>query len=104
MTPVRKGCLMNLSTICALLLASPFVVSLLDLSIELLPWGVRLGQRIVTFRQGPITPVTTHAFEQEVHDLLREMGRVILQWVLNHLETSDLSQVPALVDFDHHVY
>jgi len=95
---------MNLSTIGPVLLASPFVASLLELTIELLPWVVRLGQRIVTFRQGPITPVTSHAFERDLQDLLREMGRVIVQWVFNHLETSDLSQVPALVDFDHHVY
>src|SRR5437588_5921901 len=95
---------MNLSTICPVLLASPFVDALLELSIELLPWVVRLGQRIVTFRQGPITPLTSHAFERDLQDLLREMGRVIVQWVFNHLETSDLSQVPALVDFDHNVY
>ena len=95
---------MNLSTICPVLLASPFVDALLELSIELLPWVVRLGQRIVTFRQGPLTPLTSHAFERDLQDLLREMGRVIVQWVFNHLETSDLSQVPALVHFDHHVY
>ena len=95
---------MNRFTIGPLLLASPFVASLLELTIELLPWVVRLGQRIVTFRQGPITPVTSHAFERDLQDVLREMGRVIVQWVFNHLETSDLSQVPALVDFDHHVY
>src|SRR5215471_7199797 len=95
---------MNLSTICPLLLASPFVASLLELTIELLPWMVRLGQRIVTFRQGPITPVTSHAFERDLQDLLREMGRVIVQWVFNHLETSDLSQVSGLVEFDHQVY
>jgi hypothetical protein len=95
---------MNLSTICPLLLASPFVASLLELTIELLPWVVRLGQRIVTFRQGPLTPVTSHAFEGDLQDLLREMGRVILQWVFNHLETSDLSQSPALVHFDRNVY
>ena len=95
---------MNLSTICSLLLTSPFVASLLDLTIELLPWIVRLGQRIVTFRQGPITPVTSHAFERDVHDVLREMGRVIVQWVYNHLERSDLSAVPDLVNFDHHIY
>jgi hypothetical protein len=74
---------MDLSIICPALSASPFVASLLELTIELLPWVVRLGQRIVTFRQGPITPVTSHAFEQEVHDLLREMGRIIVQWVFN---------------------
>jgi hypothetical protein len=95
---------MTLSTICPLLLATPFVASLLELTIELLPWIARLGQRIVTFRQGPITPVTSHAFERDLQELLREMGRIILQWVFNHLETSDLNQVPALVNFDHNVY
>src|SRR5206468_8969056 len=100
----RKGCLMNLSTICPLLLASPFVASLVELTAELLPLIAQLGQQIVAFRQGPITPVTGHAFERQLQDLLREIGRRIMQWVFNHLETSDLSQVPALVNFDHNVY
>ena len=95
---------MKLSTICSVLSASPFVDSLLELTLALLPWVVRLGRRIVAFRQGPITAVTSHAFERDLQDLLREMGRVIVQWVFNHLETSDLSQVPAVVDFDHNVY
>jgi hypothetical protein len=95
---------MTLSTICPLLLATPFAASLLELTIELFPLVARLGQRIVSFRQGPITPVTSHAFEQELQELLREMGRTIFQWVANHLETGDLSRVPALLDFDHYVY
>jgi hypothetical protein len=95
---------MTLSTICPLLLATPFAASLLELTIELLPLIARLGQRIVSFRQGPITPVTSHAFEQELQEVLREMGRTIFQWVVNHLETDNLSHVPALVDFDHNVY
>ena len=95
---------MSLSTICPLLLATPFVASLLELTIELLPLIARLGQRIVSFRQGPITPVTAHAFEQDLQEMLREIGRTIFQWVVNHLETDNLSQVPALVDFDHDVY
>jgi hypothetical protein len=48
---------MTLSTICPLLLATPFAASLLELTIELFPLIARLGQRIVSFRQGPITPV-----------------------------------------------
>lgn len=95
---------MTLSTICPLLLATPFVASLLALTAELLPLIARLGQRIVAFRQGPSTPVTCHDFERDLQDLLREIGRIIVQWVFNHLETSDLSQAPAQVNFDHHVY
>jgi hypothetical protein len=95
---------MTLSTICRLLLATPFVASLLALTADLLPLIAQLGQRIVAFRQGPITPVTCHDFERDLQDLLREIGRIILQWVFNHLETSDLSQAPALINFDHNVY
>jgi hypothetical protein len=95
---------MTLSTICPLLLATPFGASLLELTIALLPLIARLGQRIVSFRQGLITPVTAHAFEQDLQVILREMGRTICQWVVNHLETDDLSQAPALVEFDGNVY
>lgn len=95
---------MDLSTICPLLLATPFAASLLELTIELRPLIARLGQRIVSFRQGPITPVTAHAFEQDLQELLREMGRTIFQWVVNHLEADDKNQAAALCHFDHNVY
>jgi hypothetical protein len=95
---------MSLSTICPPLLATPFVASLLELTVALLPLIGRLGQRIVMFRQGPITPACAHAFETELQEILREMGRVIVQWVYNHLETKDLSQAPPALHFDHNVY
>jgi len=95
---------MSLSTICPLLLATPFAASLLDLTLELLPLIARLGQCIVRFRLRPITPVTAHAFEKDLQEVLREMGRIIFQWVVNHLETDDLCQTPALVEFDHDLY
>jgi hypothetical protein len=95
---------MSLSTICPLLLATPFVASLLELTAELVPLIAQLGRRIVRFRQGPITPVTTNAFEQDLQDLLRDIGRTIFQWVVNHLETEDLDQAPALIHCDHEVY
>lgn len=95
---------MTLSTISALLLATPFAASLLELTIELLPLIAQLGLRIVSFRQGPITPVTANAFEQELHDLLRQIGRLIFEWVVNHLETNNPSEAPSLVNFDNNVY
>ena len=95
---------MTLSTICSLLLATPFAASLLELTIALLPLITKVGLRIVAFRQGMITPAASHAFERDLQELLREIGRVIVQWVYNHLETSDLSQAPDLVNFDHNVY
>lgn len=95
---------MTLSTICPLLLATPFVASLLELTIALLPLIAQLGRRIVVFRQGAITPAASHAFERDVQELLRELGRVIVQWVYNHLESSDLSQAPALIHYGRDVY
>jgi hypothetical protein len=95
---------MTPSTICPLLLATPFAASLLELTIELLPLIAKVGLRILAFRQGAITPVASHAFERDLQDVLREMGRVIVQWVYNHLETSDLSQAPDLISFDHDLY
>jgi hypothetical protein len=95
---------MTLSTICPLLLASPFAVALLELTGELLPLVAKVGLRILAFRKGPITPVTSHAFERDLQELLREIGRVIVQWVYNHLESSDLSQAPGLIRYDHNVY
>jgi hypothetical protein len=95
---------MSLSTICRLVLATPFVASLLELTATLLPLVARLGQRIVSFQQGPITPVRAHAFETELQEILCEIGRVIVHWVYNHLETDDLSQAPPLVHFDRDIY
>jgi hypothetical protein len=95
---------MTLSTISPLLLATPFVASLLDLTVQLLPLIARLGQRIVAFRRGPITPVVCQAFESDLQKLLRDMGRVIVEWLYNHLESSDLSQLPELLKFDLNIY
>jgi hypothetical protein len=95
---------MTLSTICPLLLATPFAVSLLELTNELLPLIAKVGRLILAFRMGPITPGTSHAFERDLQELLREMGRVMVQWVYNHLETSDLSQAPDLIRYDHDIY
>jgi hypothetical protein len=95
---------MTLSTLGPLLAATPFVSSLLPLTVALLPPIVQLGQRVLAFCQGPITPVTTDAFEKDLHRLLQEIGRIVMQWTLNHLEADDLTQAPAEVGFDHSIY
>jgi hypothetical protein len=95
---------MSLSTICPLLLASPFAASLSELTVLLLPLIGRLGQRIASYLRGPVTPSASRAFEQDLQEILREMGRIIVEWVINHLETNDTLQAPELVDFDGDVY
>jgi hypothetical protein len=95
---------MSLSTLGPRLAATPFGAALLPLTSALLPRIVEIGQRIVAYRQGPITPVTTHAFETDLHRLLQELGRIVMQWVLNRLEPDDPDQAPASVGIDHSIY
>ena len=95
---------MTLSTLVPLLAATPFVSTLLPLTVALLPPIRQVGQRIVAFGRGPITPVTTDAFEKDLYRLLQEIGRLIMQWTLNHLEADDPSQAPAEVGFDGSIY
>src|SRR4029450_2505759 len=95
---------MSLSTILPLFLAPPFAPSLLELTARLLPLVARRGHRIVSCLHGPVTPAAIRAFEQDLQEFLREMGRVIFEWVVNQLETDDILQAPERVDFDRDVY
>jgi hypothetical protein len=95
---------MTVSTLGPVLAATPFVSTLLPLTIALLSLIIEVGQRILAFGQGPITPVTTDAFERDLHCLLQEIGRSIMQWTLNHLEADDFCQAPAEVGFDNSIY
>ena len=76
---------MTLSTICPLLLATPFATSLLELTIEVLPLIAKVGLSIVAFRRDTLTPAASHAFERDLQKLLRDIGRVIVRWVYNQI-------------------
>ena len=91
---------MSMSTVAARLLASPFASTLLDLVVEMLPVVLKIGKRIVAFRSGDITPVTTCAFEKDLADLLRQAGRVTVSWTYNRLETAKVEEAPPLAELD----
>jgi hypothetical protein len=95
---------MLLSTICRSLLASPFASCLLPLTKRLLPLLGSFGQCLLAFKSRPVTPVATHEFETELQRLLREMGRVTLEWVLNNVEPDEPERAPALLGFDNDMY
>ena len=69
---------MSVSTISALLLATPFATSLWALTVKLVPLIVSLGGFLHAYRNGPITPESTYQFETGVQERLRDIGRVIV--------------------------
>jgi len=57
-----------------------------------------LGRLIVPFRRADITPQACHRFETRLQELLRELGRIIVEWTFNHLEPHDRKDLPAQVE------
>jgi hypothetical protein len=63
--------------------------------------GVRL---IEQFRQDEPTPQKMGEFEQELRELLREVGRRIMAWVLNRLEPEASDEAPSLLRLEGRLY
>lgn len=72
---------------------------------DLLPtvWP-RLLQLVEQFRSQPVSPATTHQFERQLQDELRELGRQLTQWTVNHLEPANPRDLPAHVAFGSGLY
>ena len=95
---------MSIPIISGLLLATPFAAVLLPLTMELIPLICKLGQIILAYKTGLITPTTTHQFELDLQRVLRDVGRVIFEWVVNHLEPDHPDLAPPLASFDNNLY
>src|SRR3954447_1488112 len=91
---------MDHATVAAALLATSFTAALLPLTLRLLPVISRLGQLIVNFRTAEPTPSACYQFETQLHDALREVGRIIVEWTYNDLEPDDRHLMPAPLRFD----
>jgi hypothetical protein len=91
---------MDHATAAAALLATPFAASLLPLTLRLLPVLARIGQLIVVFRAAGPTPSSCSHFEVQLHDMLRELGRIIVEWTYNHIEPDDRLLMPNHLRFD----
>jgi hypothetical protein len=63
--------------------------------------GVRLLDQ---FLHNEPTPQKMAAFERELSTLLRDVGRRILAWILNHLEPENAAEAPARVRFEGRLY
>ena len=69
-----------------------------DLLRDLWPAVLRLAWLIFRFRRGERTPEAASEYEVEIQSLLREIGRLIVQWSFNRLEPhdSDCQEMPRL--------
>lgn len=75
-----------------------------DLLIRLWPVGLRMARLVHRFRDARLSPETMFQFESDLQQLLREMGRLIVQWTVNHLEPADRDQMPAQMIWDGEYY
>ena len=82
-----------------LLLATPFATSLWALTVRLVPVITQIGRLIVRFRRTDLTPQACHQFETQLQELLRELGRIIVEWTFNHLEPRDKKEMPNQICF-----
>jgi hypothetical protein len=71
---------------------------LLPLTARLLPVITELGRLIVSFRRADPTPRAGHRFETRSQELLRELGRIIVEWTFNHIEPHDRKELPAQME------
>jgi hypothetical protein len=63
--------------------------------------GVRLVDQVL---HDALTPQKMAAFEWAMRRLLREVGRRIMGWVLNHVEPEPPTEAPSRVQFEGRVY
>jgi hypothetical protein len=64
----------------------------------LIPLIAELGRLIVHFRRADPTPQASHRFETRLQESLRETGRIIVEWTLNHLEPHDRKDLPGQIE------
>jgi hypothetical protein len=89
---------MDHATCSRLLTATHFATSLLPLTARLIPVITELGRLIVPFRRADTTPQACHRFEVRLQELLRELGRIVLEWTVNHLEPHDRKDLPGQIE------
>jgi hypothetical protein len=99
-----KDTAMDYSILLASLLTTPAAAPLSPLVQQLLPHCQQLIDLIDSFRNGPLTPATTHDFECQLQERLRQLGRDLCGWTFNHLEPDDRQQLPPRLDFESERY
>jgi hypothetical protein len=71
---------------------------LLPLTARLIPVITELGRLIAPFRRADPIPRACHRFETRLQELLRELGRIIVEWTFNHREPHDRRDLPGQIE------
>ncbi len=90
---------MDHATATAALLATHFATSLFPLTVRVIPVIAQIGRLIVRFRKADVTPQTCYQFETQLQAQLRELGRIIVEWIFNHIEPHDRRDMPSPIGF-----
>ena len=88
---------MTHSTCAAILLATPFPADLLPLADKLSAHLQQLQLAIDSFRNLPINPERSAAFEHQVVERVRLLGLDVLEQVYNHLEPQQPEEAPKRI-------
>ena len=80
------------------LLATHFATSLFPLTVRLVPLITQIGHTLVQFRRADLTPQASYQFEVRLQEQLRELGRIIAEWIFNHLEPHDRTDLPGQIE------
>ena len=75
-----------------------------ELNDVLEPMLQRLRQLIQDFCNQPIGPQIAFELEPQIQELMRDMGRVSLEWAFNQIEPSDFQSLPQHVEFEGETY
>src|SRR5262249_8613657 len=89
---------MDYATCSRLILATHFATSLCPSTVRLVPLLTQLGRTLVRFRRADLTPQACHQFEVQLQEQLRELGRIIVEWIFNHLEPHDRTDLPGQIE------
>jgi hypothetical protein len=95
---------MSHSTLLDSLLATVFGRELLPVLEILLPTLRRLAALLLAFRRGAITPQAAWRLENDLQVLLRELGRLLLQWLFQQTEPADPAQNPGRLLWEGEAY
>jgi hypothetical protein len=75
-----------------------------SLLVELWPLALRIGRLMKSFGGNQLSAAGTATFETNLAALLTDVGRLLVQWRLNHLESREREEMPPTLYWDSSAY